>query len=353
MKVEKKVTLSIIVPIYGVEKYLNQCIDSILGQSFKDFEVILVDDGSKDNSGEICDQYEVVDERVKVIHKENGGLVSARKAGIQYAQGEYVGYVDGDDCIANNMYEQMLDKAKTYDADLVICDIMMWSENNLEKCSQVFDGGFYDKKRIQKEIIPRYIGFGEDFQNGFLPTVWNKIYKRELILQHQLNVDERLVMGEDAAVFYPLMLDVDKLYYCKGQYLYKYRYVGNSMSRTYKENHLNNIVSLCRYLYEVMKVHFENEYIERQYIRYVEYMLGNGIIQTYRYLFEDLNKEELLSMYNSIKREEWWGCYHNEMKKYEKKIKTKLAYKLLESGKMRYAYYLMMGEKIKKCIRKK
>ena len=119
-----EVTLSIIVPVYNVCDYLKDCIDSILAQSFTDFELILVDDGSTDGSGEICDEYVKRDSRIRVIHKGNGGVVSARKAGVAAAKGLYVGYVDGDDWIESDMYEKMVHYMREYDCDLVMCDIV-------------------------------------------------------------------------------------------------------------------------------------------------------------------------------------------------------------------------------------
>ena len=107
---------SVVVPIYNVEKYLNKCVESILNQTYKDFELILVDDGSPDHCPEICDEYAERDARVRVIHKENEGLVAARNTGIKEAKGEYICYVDGDDWIANNLLETVWKKAlKNYD----------------------------------------------------------------------------------------------------------------------------------------------------------------------------------------------------------------------------------------------
>ncbi|OOL43593.1 glycosyl transferase family 2, partial [Enterococcus faecium] len=107
-----------IVPVYKVEKYLRKCVDSILAQTFTDFEVILVDDGSPDNSGKICDEYAEKDNRVRVIHKENGGLSSARNAGIDVARGKYLGFVDSDDYIDEDMYEILYENLKIHDADI-------------------------------------------------------------------------------------------------------------------------------------------------------------------------------------------------------------------------------------------
>ncbi len=115
--------ISIIVPVYKVEKYLKKCVDSILAQTFSDFELILVDDGSPDNSGRICDDYAKKDARVRVVHKQNGGLSSARNAGIEVAKGKYLGFVDSDDYIAEDMYELLYKAIIKEEADLSICGI--------------------------------------------------------------------------------------------------------------------------------------------------------------------------------------------------------------------------------------
>lgn len=113
--------ISIIVPIYNVEKYIEKCIQSILNQTFSDFELILVNDGSTDSCGEICDKYKKLDDRIIVIHKVNGGLSSARNAGIDIARGEYIGFIDSDDYIHEKMYEILYNNAITYNSDIVIC----------------------------------------------------------------------------------------------------------------------------------------------------------------------------------------------------------------------------------------
>ena len=115
--------ISIIVPVYKVEKYLKKCVDSILAQTFTDFELILVDDGSPDDSGKICEEYAEKDARVRVLHKENGGLSSARNAGIEVAKGKYLGFIDSDDYIAEDMYELLYNTIIKEDADLSICGI--------------------------------------------------------------------------------------------------------------------------------------------------------------------------------------------------------------------------------------
>ena len=110
--------ISIIVPIYNVEKYLDKCVSSILNQTFTDFELLLVDDGSPDRCGEMCDEYAKKDSRVKVIHRKNGGLSAARNSGIDAACGKYIGFIDSDDYIEENMYEHLYDVITKYDADI-------------------------------------------------------------------------------------------------------------------------------------------------------------------------------------------------------------------------------------------
>ena len=141
--------LTIIVPIYNGEKYLNKCIDSILSQTYTDFELILVDDGSTDSSLSICKVYAEADSRVVVYHKENGGLVAARKSGLSLAKGEYIGYVDCDDYIEADMYEKLMSVAKEDGADIVTGDIIIdhITHSKVEKGN--IPSGFYDFHRLQ------------------------------------------------------------------------------------------------------------------------------------------------------------------------------------------------------------
>lgn len=137
--------ISIIIPVYNVEKYIRKCIDSILFQTFIDFELILVDDGSKDSSGEICDEYQNKDSRIKVIHKSNGGLSSARNAGINIAKGDFFGFVDSDDWINKDMYELLYKGISDFKADIALCRLLHLDENNH---SYYLNDKFSDKEKI-------------------------------------------------------------------------------------------------------------------------------------------------------------------------------------------------------------
>ena len=165
--------VSIIVPVYQVEKYIRQCVDSILGQTFTDFELILVDDGSTDRSGEICDEYAGMDERVKVIHTENVRAAEARNKGMDQASGNYFMFIDSDDYIAPTMVECLHRSIVKDDADIVSCNYLYSFENDREKDfstnigSEVLSGTeiFYNRKN--------------DRNYGYWTVVWNKLYKKE------------------------------------------------------------------------------------------------------------------------------------------------------------------------------
>ena len=122
--------ISIIVPVYNVESYLERCIESILNQSFKEFELILVNDGSTDSCKDICNEYKTKDKRIKVIHKENGGLSSARNAGLDIARGKYIGFVDSDDFINKDMYKTLFNTIQDNNSDMIICDYYKVNEEN-------------------------------------------------------------------------------------------------------------------------------------------------------------------------------------------------------------------------------
>ena len=164
--------VSIIVPVYQVEKYIRQCVDSILAQTFTDFELILVDDGSKDQSGKICDEYARMDTRVKVIHQKNSGVAAARNHGIACANGSYLCFVDADDWIENTMIMQCLSQIKENDADMAVCG---FERIDLDS-GKVVGRDMTGYGNSVKEITPK-----DDFMVFVNPAPWNKIYKREKI----------------------------------------------------------------------------------------------------------------------------------------------------------------------------
>ena len=226
--------ISVIIPVYNVAAYLDQCIKSICRQTYRDLEIILVDDGSTDESGRICDYYAGRDSRITVIHKENGGLVSARKAGMKASSGSYIAYVDGDDWIEETMYEKLLHCLTEQDVDVVMCGRY---EDTGDVSKAVFQGmkqGKYGKKHMLELIYPNMIVNGDFFSWGIFPGFWDKLFKREYNETFQMEVDERICMGEDAVCVYPCLLNIESMYILE-ECLYHYRQTASSMIKK-KEN---------------------------------------------------------------------------------------------------------------------
>lgn len=163
--------ISVIVPIYNVEKYLDRCIESILKQTYKNIEIILVDDGSTDNSGKMCDQFAKRDNRIKVIHKKNGGMSDARNVGLDFVSGEYIAFVDSDDWISPVMFERLYSILKKYKTEIVVCEPIYAYETYIDE--QQFSGKSFElSKRKAIELLI------ED--RKFRSVVWNKLYARRL-----------------------------------------------------------------------------------------------------------------------------------------------------------------------------
>ena len=201
----KKPLISIIVPIYMIDRYLGICIESILNQTYENIEIILVDDGSKDRCSEICDLYKEKDNRIKVIHKANGGLVSARKAGLRESNGTYVTYVDGDDWIGPGFIEGLYSAMSISLADMVCAGYTRELFSKSASFLNSIPSGLYEGERLQN-LWQSMISNGSFYRPGITTYVWNKLFKREILLATQNLVDDRISIGEDAAVTYPTLL---------------------------------------------------------------------------------------------------------------------------------------------------
>lgn len=240
---------SVIVPIFNKEKYINECIDSILNQSFSNFELILVDDGSNDNCPSICDSYKKKDSRVIAIHKENGGLVSARKAGTKIAKGEYIVCVDADDYIENNYLSGIAKEIENKHAEIICAGHTRLDESKKQKISINYRSGYYTKEDIINEIYPSLVQ--DKKMNHFPVNIWSKAYKKVLYSKIQLNVDESVKIGEDGVVSIP------------------YIYMANSMS----------IIEEYGYVYRINNLSLTNSiavldplYPKKAYIEYIKYI---------------------------------------------------------------------------------
>lgn len=214
--------LSVIVRIYNVEEYISQCIESIINQTYKNLEIILVDDGSTDLSGSICDQYAEMDKRIKVLHQENKGAVKAAYKGVCAASCEYVTFVDGDDWIAKNTYESVLNELEE-EIDLITYGAIRYTDEYVYRYTpNRIPEGIYSKKDIEEKIFPRMLWNVEKKQKFDLdPALWNKVVKREIILESVENIKNlQIHYCEDAAIVYPMMKAVDKMIVLKECYYY-------------------------------------------------------------------------------------------------------------------------------------
>jgi glycosyltransferase involved in cell wall biosynthesis len=210
------VKISIIVPVYNAEKYLPQCIGSILSQTVTDFELLLIDDGSSDRSGKICDEYSRNDFRIRVFHKENSGVSSARNFGIDKAQGEWITFVDSDDWLATNFLEQMLNKARELNVDAVFCNCYYVFENEAVQKIIYTENTIEDGKSMLKRFLTRF---------GTRSELWGKIIKRKY-LNHRLK--ENVKIGEDFLYLIELYHAHDCRTAIITDYLYYYRQLDSS-----------------------------------------------------------------------------------------------------------------------------
>lgn len=190
--------ISIIVAVYNVEKYLDKCIESVVNQTYKDIEIILVDDGSPDNCPTMCDNWAKKDNRIKVIHKNNGGLSDARNKGLEMITGDYVGFVDGDDVISSKMYEKLLTLIEDNNAEISICQFARFPDGSVPNYTIVEDCTIRDRNEALKEVLAEKIG----------NHICNKLFKRELFSK---TLFTKGVAYEDIFIFYKLLLKSNKI----------------------------------------------------------------------------------------------------------------------------------------------
>ena len=258
---------SVIVPVYNVEKYIRQCLDSIAEQDFTDFEVILVDDGFPDNCPSICDAYAKKDSRFKVIHKENGGLVSARQEGIKAANGEYIICIDSDDSINRGYFRKASEIIKEYSPDMITFDLNYVSENDKALSSEPYAKGYYDKKKKEEELYP-FLILSPEMKHAHYFT-FSKVFKRELVYDIQLGVSNKINMGEDVCLSVPALINANSVY-VSDFIAYNITVHQSSMSRKFNPKHFEEIKMVTEYLLD--KAGKNNELVAQSY-RYFAFLV--------------------------------------------------------------------------------
>lgn len=235
--------ISVIVPVYNVEELLPRCIDSILAQTKKNLEIILVDDGATDGSGAICDAYEKKDDRIRVIHKKNGGLTSAWKAGAAAAEGLYLGFVDSDDWIEEDMYQRLWESACKYNSDLVVCGLTFdYEDPSIPKRQEIsgFEKEYYSRRELE-ELFPKLLNDGRFFGRMLQPARVTKLYRRELVEKNSILCKEEVSVGEDMQLTLPVLLDAKSMSVVKDFYPYHYWFNQKSMTGKYDPDYLQKI----------------------------------------------------------------------------------------------------------------
>lgn len=273
--------VSIIVPIYNVEKYLDRCMESLLNQTLKDIEIIMVDDGSPDNCPKMCDEYAKKDKRVRTIHKINGGLSDARNAGLAVATGEYVAFVDSDDYTSIDAYKTLYEKAKEGDFDIIYAGFTAHKANG-----EKFSGFCIDKTYLGKDIVHFlgnmiYQSDVSDESKHICMSVWNGLYRRSLIeREHLCFQSERKFISEDI-IFHCDLLPLCKSVRCIPQCFYNYCY--NETSLTHNFN-CGKIVANERLYFKMCEIlHRHNIYelddkVARFFLTYTRGLLLKNII---------------------------------------------------------------------------
>lgn len=226
--------ISVIVPIYKVEKYLNKCVDSIINQTYKNLEIILVDDGSPDTCPQICDEYAKQDGRIKVIHKENGGLSDARNAGMKIANGDYISFIDSDDYIAPDMINELYNSIIKFNADIAECNVYNVFEDKIEEYNKD-EFAFYDSNY---SIMQAYI---KDY--AIKTVVWNKLYKIEVLRDILFEVGK---YNEDEFFTYLALANSQRLVHID---FYGYYYIqrsGSIMGEGYSLRKLDSLEGLAK-----------------------------------------------------------------------------------------------------------
>ncbi len=291
--------VSVIVPVYNVSKYIRQCLESICKQTYDKIEIIIVDDGSTDGGGEICDEFAAIDRRVTVIHQENQGLVCARKNGLAISRGEYITYVDGDDWVETDMLKKLVEVVEREKVDIVIHGRFFDIGERSIRYYQGFEAGRYDKDRLREEVYPSMIVNKGFMEWGIFPNVWDKLFRREILFECQMRVDDKLTMGEDAACVYPCMLKADSVY-IMDECFYHYRQNDASMVRS-KHTVKNEKEMYRRLFYSVKEALSLYGDIHRIMDQWKDYMLFLMIPRS-DVLFYNFDKQNYLFPYPEVKK---------------------------------------------------
>lgn len=283
--------VSIVVPVYNVEQYLDECVKSILQQTYAKLDIILVDDGSKDTSPEMCDEYAGKDSRVQVVHKANGGLVSAWMAGVEVSKGEYLAFVDSDDWVDLNMIEELVKYTGDCKREIICSNYIIEKESKSVYVKQSVEPGIYERKDIVEKIHPYMMGM----ENRRIHcSRCMKLFSKALIAENMKYARKEITMGEDMNITFPAILDAERIVIMEEGYFYHYRLVESSMAHKYNPKLYDN----NKLLYKTLRGIAERKAKE-------------GRPEEKELLLKGLQKEYIFLLFYVLKNElrgPWKGC---------------------------------------------
>jgi glycosyltransferase involved in cell wall biosynthesis len=306
MMYEDERVISIIVPAYNVENFLPNCIESIITQTYSNFELIIVNDGSTDLSGDICNSFAKNDVRIKVIHQENKGLVKARQSGLQLASGKYVLYIDGDDYVESRFCELLIKETYNFDADIVIGGYIRNYRGRMITVKNILPAGRYENDEIEK-IWDKMIFTGDFFSHGISTYSWGKLFKRDILIPIQMAIPSNITIGEDAACVYPFISKSSKLVITSAS---NYHYIQHQSSMlksfTNVKSEIEKLSSLFSFMLDFFKGH---KFFEKFYLQLKPYFLSQLMIRSGGLLKNNngqnlligniVNLNEKIAIYNS------------------------------------------------------
>ena len=243
-------TVSVIVPVYNAQDFLKKCVDSILAQTFHRMEIILVDDGAQDDSPRMCDAYTKQDSRVRVIHKPNGGLMSAWMAGVEDSSGEYLMFVDSDDWIDACMVEELVKCSSGEPGEIVCCNFVIERPNGREECHHELAPGVYGGKKLETEVKRKLLG---NERRTVSMSRCMKLFSRELIMDNLHFCNSKLRMGEDVNIVLPALCDCRRIVVLKDALYYHYFYNPASMVHKYDPKMTEGIRELNRTIRRILE----------------------------------------------------------------------------------------------------
>lgn len=245
---EKKV--SVIVPVYRTKQWLERCVKSITEQTWRNLELILVDDGSPDECPRLCDEWAERDGRIRVLHKKNGGLMAAWMDGVRMSSGDYLCFVDSDDWIDLCMVEKMMERASACSREIICGNYIQEEQNRSFPVMQTLAPGIYEGKALQEQVFGRLLG---QERRPVTMSRCMKLFSRELIIQNMHYCDPSIVMGEDVNITLPAILSAERIVIMEDACWYHYLYLNNSMVHRYNEKLYDNIVHLWEIIRTVLE----------------------------------------------------------------------------------------------------